>query len=154
VRARTGGCGSGSSLSPAHSDLERLVAEYSALYTRANPPGDPIPILVAPFDLDDEVPKEREIEDTVRRLKLDKAPGPLGIKSEHLKVWLDAAQRSKDPDPVKWNKFVELVQHAFATVGISRGNFVVSFGSYSKRVRRFQRNRSAGGNMEGDIIHF
>jgi hypothetical protein len=30
-------------------------------------------------------------------------------------MWLDAAKRSKDPDPVKWNKFVELVQHAFAT---------------------------------------
>jgi hypothetical protein len=30
-------------------------------------------------------------------------------------MWLDASKRSKDPDPVKWNKFVELLQHAFAT---------------------------------------
>jgi hypothetical protein len=91
------------------------VAEYSALYTRANPPGEPIPIVVAPFDVEHEVPKEGDIEDTLRRLKLGKAPGLSGIKSEHLKMWLDAAQRSKDPDPVKWNKFVELLQHAFAT---------------------------------------
>jgi hypothetical protein len=49
---------SGKGSKPAHADLEKLVAEYSTLYTRANPPGDPIPILVAPFDVDDEVPKE------------------------------------------------------------------------------------------------
>jgi hypothetical protein len=67
------------------------VAEYSALYTRVNPTGEPIPILIAPFDVDDEAPKEGEIEDTVRRLKLGKAPGTLGIKSDHLKMWLDAA---------------------------------------------------------------
>jgi hypothetical protein len=106
---------SGKGSKPAHDDLEKLVVEYSALYTRTNPPGEPIPILVAPFDVDGEVPKEGEIEDTVERLKLDKAPGLSGIESEHLKMWSDASKTSKDPDPVKWNKFVELVQRAFAT---------------------------------------
>jgi hypothetical protein len=37
-------------------------------------------MLVTPFDVDEEVPKEGEIEDTVERLKLGKAPGPSGIK--------------------------------------------------------------------------
>jgi hypothetical protein len=75
---------SGKGSTPAHVDLEKLVVEYSALYTRTNPPGEPIPILVAPFDVDDEIPKEGEIKDKVERLKLGKAPEPPGIKLEHL----------------------------------------------------------------------
>jgi hypothetical protein len=53
--------------------------------------GDPIPIWVAPFEIDDNVPDEREIADTARHLKWGKSPGPLGIRSENLIQWLDAA---------------------------------------------------------------
>jgi hypothetical protein len=113
---------SGKGLKPAHADLEKLVVEYSVLCTRTNPPGEPIPILVTPFNLDDEIPKEGDIEDIVERLKLGKAPGPSGIKSEQLKMWLDASKRSNDPYPVKWNKFVELVHHALATGGFPAEN--------------------------------
>jgi hypothetical protein len=89
-----------------------LEAEYEALYKSADPPGDVIPVLVAPFDVDDLTPSAEEIEDTVRILKTGNVPGPSGIKLEHLKDWLAAFDREADPEPYKWDTFVELVQHA------------------------------------------
>jgi hypothetical protein len=51
----------------------------------------------------------------VRLLRWGKPPGPSGIRAEHLREWLNAAERENNPDPSSWNKMVELVQHAFET---------------------------------------
>jgi hypothetical protein len=100
---------------PSHSDLESTSAEFQALYTQRAPPGDTIPICVAPFEIHDNVPDEREIADTVRLLRWGKSPGPSGIRAEHLREWLNAAERDNNPDPRRWNKMVELAPHAFET---------------------------------------
>jgi hypothetical protein len=50
-------------------DLDKLEVEYTSLHRRGNPPGDPVPVLVAPFDVDDGVPLEGEIADTVQRMR-------------------------------------------------------------------------------------
>jgi hypothetical protein len=100
---------------PSRAELESTAAEFQALYTRKTPPGDPIPICVAPFEIDDNVPDERGIADTVRLLRWGKSPGPSGIRAEHLREWLNASERENNPDPSRWNKMVELVQHAFET---------------------------------------
>jgi hypothetical protein len=50
---------------PSCDDLYKLEVEYTSLYRRGNPPGEPVPVLVAPFDVDDGVPLEGEIADTV-----------------------------------------------------------------------------------------
>jgi hypothetical protein len=106
---------SGKGSKPSCADLEATAAEIQALYTQKTPPGDPIPICVAAFDIDDNVPDEREIADIVKLLRWGKPPGPSGIRAEHLREWLNAAERENDPDPSRWNKMVELVQHAFET---------------------------------------
>jgi hypothetical protein len=93
--------------------LDKLEAEYTSLYRRGNPPGEPVPVLVAPFDVDGDVPLEGDIADTVRHMRNDKAPGPSGIRVEHLKEWLVISERERDPDRSKWNKFFELIQHVF-----------------------------------------
>jgi hypothetical protein len=59
----------------------------------AHPTGEPIPVLVTPFDVDDSTPRVGEIEDAVIRLKTGKAPGPSGIKSKQLNEWMAAAMR-------------------------------------------------------------
>jgi hypothetical protein len=51
----------------------------------------------------------------VRLLRWGKPPGPSGTRAEHLREWLNAAERENDPDPGRWNKMMELVQHAFET---------------------------------------
>jgi hypothetical protein len=106
---------SGKVSKPSRADLESTATEFQALYTQKTPPGDPIPICVAPFDIYDNVPDEREISNTVRLLRWGKSPGPLGIRAEHLREWLNAAERKNNPDPSRWNKMVEIIQHAFET---------------------------------------
>jgi hypothetical protein len=76
---------------------------------------EPIPVLVAPFDVEDGVPTEEEIEDAVGRLKMGKAAGPSSMRLEHLKEWLAAALMEVDTDTQRWSVFVELIQHIFRT---------------------------------------
>lgn len=100
---------------PSRADLQRTSDEYQDLYSRADPPGEPIPVLVAPFDICDEIPSEEEIERHVKRLKNGKSPGPTGMRAEHLKGWLEAARRKEMPDGTHWCLLVSLVQECFAT---------------------------------------
>ena len=64
---------------PSREELSKVTEEYANLYTRSTPPGEPIPVLVDPFDVSDEVPSEDEIATAVRGLRSGKAPGPSGL---------------------------------------------------------------------------
>jgi hypothetical protein len=76
-------------------------------------PGDPVPVLVAPFDIADGIPTEGEIEAAVKRLQPGKAPGPTGMRSDDLKVWLLAAWREETLDGTNWCLLAELIQEIF-----------------------------------------
>jgi hypothetical protein len=65
---------SGKFSKPSRADLESTPAESKALYTKKAPPGDPIPICVAPFEIDGNLPDEGEIADMVRLLRWGKSP--------------------------------------------------------------------------------
>jgi hypothetical protein len=99
---------SGKGSKPPRANLESTSADFQTLYTQKSPPGDPIPIYVAPFEIDDNVPDKREISDTVRLLRWGKSPGLSGIRAEHLREYLNAAERENNPDPRRWNKMVSL----------------------------------------------
>ena len=47
---------------PSFADVQSILDEYCDLYSQEAPPGDPIPVLVAPFDINDDIPMEEEIE--------------------------------------------------------------------------------------------
>jgi hypothetical protein len=64
---------SGKGSKPSRADLESTSVGVQALYTQKSPPGDPIPIYVAPFEIDDNAPDEGEIADTVRLLRWGKS---------------------------------------------------------------------------------
>ena len=100
---------------PSRQELGQVTSEWTNLYTAIPPPGDPIEVMVSPFDIPDGTPTEDEIADAVGRLKRGKAPGPTGIRSDHLKDWLAAARREETPDSTNWDTLVELVQHVFDT---------------------------------------
>jgi hypothetical protein len=51
----------------------------------------------------------------VRRLCVRKAPGPTGMRTDHLKEWLASATREENPDTYRWDKCVELIQHVHRT---------------------------------------
>ena len=101
------------------SDLRVVTTERVDLYAYRPPPGAPIPIHITPFDVADDVPSEEEIASIVRKFKQGKAPGPSGIRTDHLKDWLKAASWLDEPDPSHWNALVALVQHVFATGEVS-----------------------------------
>ena len=53
---------------PAQATLRRVTAERAKLYSRVPPPGDTIPVTIAPFTVEDGVPSEAEVEWAVKRL--------------------------------------------------------------------------------------
>jgi hypothetical protein len=97
---------SGRTSHPSKKDLKILQTDYGELLTNKPPAGEPISILVSPFDVDDSIPSEAEIEKVVGRLHSGRRPGPTGMRPEDLKEWRDAARREKSPDTQKWDKVV------------------------------------------------
>jgi hypothetical protein len=89
--------------------------DFGNLYTRTASPGELIPVEVAPFTVDDTCPTEEEIAAAVRRLRAHKAPGPSGMRTDHLKGWLAAATKEKRPDRTQWDVLVTLVGHMWQT---------------------------------------
>ena len=55
------------------------------LYSRLLPPGDNIPVEVEPFEVEDSVPEEGEIEWAVKRLRNNRSGGPSQMWEEHIK---------------------------------------------------------------------
>lgn len=100
---------------PARADLQKVTEEYASLYRKSEPAGDPIPVVVAPFDVPDDIPTESEIESAVMRLRSGKAPGPSRMRTDHLKEWLANANREEDRDTTKWDALVDLVQTCYQT---------------------------------------
>ena len=93
--------------------LQKVTEERVDLYTKQAPPGDPIPIIVDPVEVPDDIPSEGEIADAVKRLHNNRSGGPSGIRGEHLKGWLAAAEAGRND--ALWQKLVYLIQHAFET---------------------------------------
>jgi hypothetical protein len=106
---------SGRGSKPSQQDLNKMEVEFKALFKLEPPPGEPIPVLVAPFDVEDDVPSKEEIEDAVLGLKSNKPPRPTGMQAEHLKEWLAAARKEEDLDTKCWSSLVDTIQHVFET---------------------------------------
>ena len=99
-------------LPPSREDLIKVTNDRIKLYSKSLPP-DRIPILVAPFDIDDVVPEPDEIAEAIQGLKNGKSPRPSKIRAEHLKEWVEEATRKKNPYQGNWNRVVDLIQTCF-----------------------------------------
>ena len=93
--------------------LETLTAERADLYTHVTPPGRPIPIEVAPFQMDENILGEEDISEAMLRPQLHRFGGPSGMKAKQLRMWLCAKTREEDPKLVNWEKFVAIIQEDF-----------------------------------------
>ena len=100
---------------PCREDLVSLTQERIELYRRRTPPGDPIPVMVEEFVVDDSPPSDGEISDAVARLPSGKAAGASGMRVDHFKAWKHEATRDKDPDSSKWDVLVKLVELVYET---------------------------------------
>ena len=69
---------------PCHNTMDAQTIEREKLYAKVEPPGEPIPINVEPFAINDATPTEAEIRAVVKGLKNGRAGGVSGIKAEHI----------------------------------------------------------------------
>ena len=92
------------------------------LYQKVSPPGDPIPINVEPFDIEDLVPADAGLREVVAGLRNGRAGGSRGIKAEHIKVWLrgirEEEEEGRENAGILWHKFVILIQTIWKHVKI------------------------------------
>ena len=65
--------------------MDAQTIERKKLYAKVEPPGEPIPINVEPFVVNDATPTEAEIRAVVKGLKNGQAGGVSGIQAEHVK---------------------------------------------------------------------
>ena len=116
-------------LLPTRAMLKRITAERVALYIQVPPPGDSMPVEIEPFEVEDGVPDEGEIEWAVKCLRNNRAGGPSRMQAEDLKRCLSAARRGEKKGETtnkeeggredtregaeNWARVVELVQTAF-----------------------------------------
>jgi hypothetical protein len=66
---------SGRTTKPSRVDLAELQTEYGKLFANQPSTGDPIPVLVAPFEVNDMTPADKEITAAAGRLHIRKSPG-------------------------------------------------------------------------------
>ena len=80
---------------PARATLERITAERVDLYSYVPSPGENILVTVTLAEVDNSVPMEDEIEDAVKKLRINRSGGPSRMRAEHPKGWLTVSNRGK-----------------------------------------------------------
>ena len=94
---------------------------------RRDPPGDPIPINIEPFDVADGVQPDLEIRVNVKGLSNGRTGGASFMRAENLKEWLRGQLEEEQEDEEKaeaarlrgagtlWRTFVRLIQSIWET---------------------------------------
>ena len=90
---------------PTSEQLDQTSTLWEYLYRHCPPEGESILILVQPVSIEDGPPEVGEILLEVSKLLLGRAGGPSGMKAKHVKAWLQAATREKEPDTITWGKW-------------------------------------------------
>ena len=92
----------------------KQTKEREELYAKVPPPGDPIPINVDPFEINDAIPEDVEIRAVVRGMRNGRAGGASKIRAEDMKTWLRGAieeeEEGKEGAGDKWRVFITLIQ--------------------------------------------
>jgi hypothetical protein len=102
---------------PCYQTMERQTSKRVDLYARRKSPGDPLPILVNPVEIDNNPLEDGKIWSAVVRLSNGRAAGALGMRAEDVKGWLSGIrdeENSNTPENPSggdnWQLFVQLVQ--------------------------------------------
>ena len=80
---------------PTRVTLEQIMAERVDLYCHVQSLGDNIPISINPFKVEDLVPTEDEIDWAVRRICKNHSRGPSGMRTQHIKGWIEEARKAE-----------------------------------------------------------
>jgi hypothetical protein len=112
---------------PCRQTMERKTLERVDLYAQRVSPGDPLPINVAPTEINDNVSSDGELRGVVGDLTNGQAAGAPGMHAKHVKKWFHDVRREEDPGGQgaedagdRWRLFVWLVQAAWTHGKIPR----------------------------------
>jgi hypothetical protein len=112
---------------PCNQTMERQTSERVDLYTRRELPDNSLPINVAPFEINNNVPSDGELRGVVGKLNNGRAARASGMRAKHVKKWLHDVRREEDPEGQgaenagdRWRLFVWLVQAAWTHSEIPR----------------------------------
>lgn len=111
---------------PCYESMAKQTAEREELYRKVIPPGDPIPINVDPYEVQDEVPGDMEIRAKVKDLRNGRAGGASKMRAEDIRGWLRGIEEEEDQKRGtegagnKWRLFVKLIQSIWRTGSIPR----------------------------------
>ena len=93
--------------------LERESMVRDELYRCRPPERLKVPILVQPTEVNDEVPKEAEVDMKVQGMRVGRAGYPSGMRVDYLKGWRKEAKLEKEQIGRRWYLVVWLVQVMF-----------------------------------------
>ena len=79
---------------------------------RALTPGEKIPVVVDPLQINSKVLEDADIELDTKKIRSNRSGGPSGMRAEHLRCWLAGAWDENTYDITNWLKVVELVHTA------------------------------------------
>jgi hypothetical protein len=112
---------------PCYHTMECQMLERVDLYVRRESPGDPLPINVTPVVINDDVPMDGKLWQVAGELTNGQAAGASGMRTNHVKEWLNGVQWEEDPEGHSvngagdnWRLFVRLVQAAWTHGTIPR----------------------------------
>jgi Reverse transcriptase (RNA-dependent DNA polymerase) len=95
---------------PSLADMNAIHTTFSTLYAKpVDLPTTEFPIHYVAEDIPDDPPTDFEIQMAVQKLRLHKAPGPSGLRSEEILQWM------KNDDKQDWNNLTTLIRHIFTT---------------------------------------
>ena len=99
---------------PCRESMTRQTKEQEELYTKVEPPGEPIPINVEPYSINDETPGDAELRYVVPGMRNGRAGRVSGIRAEHMKEWLagvrEEEEQGNEGKGDQWRAFVKLIQ--------------------------------------------
>ena len=101
------------SLPPSRVAITTMTSDRFMIYRQVPPPGQPIPVRVPPFLLNDSIPENKEITWAVRRLHLNHPGSSPGMRAEYLRQWFIDATQDNIPDSTNWQKVFAIVQAEF-----------------------------------------
>ena len=102
--------------------MAKQTQERIELYVKVPPSGDPIPINVDKFPVQDEVPEEPEIRSRVKNMRNGRSGEAAMIKAKDINGWmrgmLDEEKNGSAGAGGKWRLFVKLIQAIWRTGNI------------------------------------
>jgi Reverse transcriptase (RNA-dependent DNA polymerase) len=99
---------SGVRIKPTQQNIHKIRQDFTSLLSYHISSGEPLPIHVAPFAVNDNIPTAEEIYTAIQHLRKRRTPGPSGITAEDLLSWHENI-------PEAWAIVLTLVQTAFDT---------------------------------------